>query len=88
MVELEHRRKGPTIEQLKNQAHGIKDAELNRLMNRIGEIDPLHRREIEASLHRVVNKILHPPLESLRDESEAGSSGLLDALRRLFRLED
>jgi glutamyl-tRNA reductase len=36
-----------------------------------------------------VNKLLHPPLESLRDASQNGTHhGLLDALRRLFKLED
>ena len=47
-----------------------------------------HKKEIEASLHRIVNKLLHPPLESLKDESEAGSAGLLDAPKRLFQLGD
>jgi glutamyl-tRNA reductase len=36
-----------------------------------------------------VNKLLHPPLESLRDESRLGSPhGLIDAIKRLFRLPD
>jgi glutamyl-tRNA reductase len=36
-----------------------------------------------------VNKLLHPPLESLRDEARAGvSRGLLEALAKLFRLKD
>jgi len=35
----------------------------------------------------MVNKLLHPPLEVLKDESRAGSPhGLLDALKRLFRI--
>jgi glutamyl-tRNA reductase len=35
----------------------------------------------------MVNKLLHPPLEALRDESREGTPhGLLDALRKLFRL--
>jgi glutamyl-tRNA reductase len=36
-----------------------------------------------------VNKILHPPLESLRDEAASGAPhGLLHALKRLFQLDD
>ena len=88
MSELSHRSKAPTIKRLKKQAEEIKEAELERLMNRLGDIDPVHKKEIEASLHRIVNKLLHPPLESLKDESEAGSAGLLDALKRLFQLGD
>ena len=38
---------------------------------------------------RLVNKLLHPPLESLRDEAEQGTPhGLLEASRRLFRLNE
>ncbi|MCA9172840.1 MAG: hypothetical protein KDB23_34525, partial [Planctomycetales bacterium] len=38
---------------------------------------------------RLVNKLLHPPLESLRHEAKHGTPhGLLDALRRLFQLKD
>ena len=88
MSELLHHSKGPTIQRLKQQAHEIKEAEIQRLLNKLGDLDPQHRSEIEAAFHRVVNKLLHPPLESLRDESEEGSNGLLDALKRLFKLED
>ena len=46
-------------------------------------------REIEIAFDRLVNKMLHPPLESLRDEAKDGASqGLVEALVRLFKLED
>ena len=88
MRELSLRSKGPTIQRLKQQALEIKDAELDRLMKRLGEVDPLQQKEIEASFHRMINKLLHPPLESLKDEAETGATGLLDALKRLFQLGD
>ncbi|MCA9270583.1 MAG: hypothetical protein KDA41_19005 [Planctomycetales bacterium] len=44
---------------------------------------------MRKSFNRLVNKILHPPLESLRDEAHSGAAhGLLHALRRLFKLEE
>ena len=44
---------------------------------------------MRRSFDRLVNKLLHPPLESLRDESRNGvPRGLLDALARLFQLKD
>ena len=47
------------------------------------------RADIERSIEQMVNKLLHPPLEALRDEAREGTPhGLLDALRRLFRLSD
>jgi len=47
------------------------------------------RAEIERTIEQMVNKLLHPPLEVLRDEAREGTPhGLMDALKRLFRLHD
>jgi len=52
-------------------------------------LDPNARAEVAAAFDRVVNKLLHPPLESLRDEAQHGAPhGLLEALKRLFQLKD
>ncbi len=88
MRELSARSKGPAIQRLKQQAQEVKQAELERLMNRLGKIDPSQKKEIETSFHRMINKLLHPPLESLKDESETDGNGLVDALKRLFQLGD
>ncbi len=87
--EWNHRATGPTIKRLREQANQIKSQELQRLMNKLQHADDRTRREIETSFDRLVNKMLHPPLESLRDEAERGTPhGLLDALSRLFKLQD
>lgn len=90
MTDLHHRSTGPTIKRLKARADEVKDEELARLMNKAGgTIDPKLRGEIERAFDRLVNKLLHPPLESLRDEASQGAPhGLLEALKRLFRLSD
>jgi glutamyl-tRNA reductase len=89
MAELHHRATGPTIRRLKERADELKDEELSRLFAKLEKLDDRSRREIEIAFDRLVNKILHPPLESLRGESQSGSHhGLLHALRRLFQLED
>lgn len=88
MAELHHRATGPTIRRLTSQANELKAQELQRLLNKI-DLDDRQRKEVERAFDRLVNKLLHPPLESLRDEARAGSpQGLLDALRQLFRLAD
>lgn len=91
MSDLYRRVTGPWIGRLKQQANEIKSAELERLINKLGDAanDPKVQKEIDITLGRVVNKLLHPPLESLREEvsSEEGS-GLLDALKKLFQLKD
>jgi glutamyl-tRNA reductase len=89
VADVNHRITGPTILRLKQQAEGLKHDELSRLLARLGEIDPRMRDEIERSFERLVNKLLHPPLESLRNEASRGSPHrLLDALRHLFQITD
>lgn len=89
MRELYHRATGPTIKRLKQRADEVKVEELQRLLNKLALSDERVRDEIRKSFDRLVNKLLHPPLESLRDEAHAGPPhGLLEALKRLFRLPD
>lgn len=89
MAELHHRATGPTIRRLKALADEIKEVELRRLLNKLENVDPACRHEIERSFDRLVNKLLHPPLESLRDEAQQGTHhGLLHALRTLFQITD
>jgi len=86
---LHHRATAPTIRRLKERADEVKADELARLLNKLSTLDPKSRAEITAAFDRVVNKLLHPPLESLRDEAQHGAPhGLLDALKRLFQLKD
>ncbi|MEL7498686.1 MAG: glutamyl-tRNA reductase [Planctomycetota bacterium] len=86
--ELRRRNSGSTIAQLKQQVDEVKQAELTRLMNRLEEVDPKHKQEIEQAFNRLVNKILHPPVKSVQSDSTAGSGGLLEALKKLFQLND
>jgi glutamyl-tRNA reductase len=89
MQELYHRATGPIIRQLRQGWHEVRDEELRRLFNKLPELDERSRQEISQAFERYVNKLLHPPLESLRDESRTGTPhSLLEALKRLFRLEE
>jgi glutamyl-tRNA reductase len=90
MADLHHRATAPTIKRLKARADELKVEELTRLLNKLGSsADPKLTSEISTAFDRLVNKLLHPPLESLRDEAAHGAPhGLLDALRRLFQLKD
>ena len=84
-----HRAVGPVIRQLYSGWHKPKEEELQRLFNKLPNLDDQTRSEIRQSFNRLVNKLLHPPLESLRDESRRGvSRTLVDALAKLFQLKD
>jgi glutamyl-tRNA reductase len=87
-AEARHRLSAPVIASLRQGFDAPKLAELERLFNKLPELDEKSRQEIAYFADRLVNKMLHPPMESLRDESKNGSPrGLLTALKRLFQLE-
>ena len=89
MQALNHRATGPVIQRLREQAHDLKRDELRRLTNKlkVADIDPTMSKEIEKSFDRLINKLLHPPLSSVRDDAATGhSKGLVEALRHLFNL--
>ena len=89
MADLHHRATAPTIRRLKARADEVKADELKRLLGRLAQVDAKTQEEIRIAFDRLVNKLLHPPLESLRDEAQRGTPhGLLEALKRLFQLSD
>jgi glutamyl-tRNA reductase len=96
MADLHHRATAPTIRRLKARADEVKAEELARLLNKLestpgqlGVQPDKIKTEIANAFDRLVNKLLHPPLESLRDEAQHGAPhSLLEALKRLFRLND
>jgi glutamyl-tRNA reductase len=84
-----HRAAGPVIARFRAGLENVQVAELERLYDRLPELDDRSRQEIRQFADRLVAKMLHPPLESLRDESRNGTPhGLLEALQRLFQLKD
>lgn len=87
--DVRHRVSGPVIARFREGLERSQIAELERLFGRLPGLDDRSRREIQQFADRLVGKMLHPPLESLRDESQNGSPhGLLEALQRLFQLKD
>jgi glutamyl-tRNA reductase len=89
MADLHHRATAPIIKRLREGWQQPKDDELRRLFNKLDQLDEKSRDEIRNSFDRLINKLLHPPLESLRTEAQTGPPhGLMEALKRLFQLKD
>ena len=89
MADWHHRMTAPTIRQLRQNFASLQQDEMQRLFNKIPDIDDKSREEISRSFDRLVNKMVHQPLVSLRDESKEGTpQRLLDAIRLLFKLRD
>jgi len=89
LADLHHRAVGPIIKRLREDWQKPKEEELRRLLNKLPGLDEHARGEICESFERLVNKLMHPPLESLRVASRHGiPSALVDALAKLFQLRD
>ena len=89
MHDVYHRATGPVVQRLREHSQEISRRELEILFRRLPDLSENDQAAVEKAVHRIVNKLLHPPLETLRDEAKAGAPhGLLDAVRRLFHLGD
>jgi glutamyl-tRNA reductase len=78
-----------TIRALREQAEMIRDAELQRLLGKqaLQGVPAETQREIAQAMERLVNKILHFPLQSLREAPhEEQRDSLVTAIRKLFRI--
>lgn len=87
MAEFYRRSHGEVVTRLREGWHDVAQQELERLFKKSTHFDDQDREAIERTVERIVNKLLHPPLEALKDESQDGAAhGLINALKRLFGL--
>ncbi len=86
MSKIESRRSIDAIRKLRDGWNEIKEAEVERLLRKIG-CDSNAENEIRYAFDRLVNKLLHSPTTTLRTDAQSPSApALLDAARRLFRI--
>jgi glutamyl-tRNA reductase len=71
---------GELIATVRRKAEEAKDHELDRLLSRLSDIPVSQKAEIEAFAGRLMNKLLHPQIQGIRDESARGGA---DAARRI-----
>jgi glutamyl-tRNA reductase len=78
----------PTVVALRSKAAEVVDAELSRLGGRLPDLAAKERGEIEQTVRRVVDKLLHAPTVRVK-ELAAGPGGdtYATALRELFDLD-
>lgn len=77
----------PTVVALRTMATGVVDSELDRLLSRVPGLDESARREVEHTLRRVADKLLHQPTVRVRELTDhEGSLTYADALADLFAL--
>jgi glutamyl-tRNA reductase len=79
----------PTVVSLKGKAEGIVRGELEKSFSWMQNMTPEERKNIEILVGSIMNKILHDPIISLKEESQNyGAMSYVAALRRLFKLEE
>ncbi len=89
MHDVYHKATGPVVRRLRETWHDLSRQELEQLFRKLNHLSDEDRSQIERSIERIVNKLLHPPLETLRHEARSGPPhGLIDALKRLFHIGD
>ncbi len=89
MQDVYHKATGPIVKRLREEWHNISRNEIDLLFKKLGHLSEADRAAIERSVERIVNKLLHPPLQTLREEAKEGTPhGLLETLRRLFHLTE
>jgi glutamyl-tRNA reductase len=81
-------RVAPTVVALRARAQEVVDAELARLRARLPHLDEKASREVEGTVARVVDKLLHTPTVRIKElaESSPGES-YADVVRDLFALD-
>lgn len=78
----------PTVTALRQRAAEVVDAELLRLDGRLPDLDAAVRDEIDRTVRRVVDKLLHTPTVRVKQLAETGGGqAYADALRELFGLD-
>ena len=89
LKELRLRDSGELIGELRRRWNEVKEEEVQRLLNKCGPLPSETESEIRYAFDRLINKLLHAPMRSLRDESREGKpTRLLEAMFKLFRFQD
>ncbi len=78
----------PTVVALRTMAAEVVSAEMSRLRGKTPDLSADQLHEVERTVRRVVDKILHQPTVRLQAHAATeGGTGYADALRELFALD-
>jgi glutamyl-tRNA reductase len=78
----------PTVVALRSLATDVVDAEMQRLQGRLPELGPQARAEVEQTVRRVADKLLHSPTVRIKELAQhAATVSYTDALAELFALD-
>jgi glutamyl-tRNA reductase len=79
----------PTIVSLQDQLEQIRAAELDRVRSKLGPLTPQQEEALEALTRGIISKIAHGPISELRRQAgQPNGSEVIEAIRRVFRLDN
>ena len=77
----------PTIVSLQEHLETIRQAEIDRVRGRLGELSPEQEIAVDAMTKGIINKIMHTPITALKSAArEQEATTVIDLVRRLFNL--
>jgi glutamyl-tRNA reductase len=80
---------GPVIASLQEHLEHIRQGEIERVRGKLGALTPQQEQAIEMLTRGIVNKIAHGPISQIRKQAAADNgTGVVDAIRNIFRLEE
>ena len=79
----------PTIVSLQDHLETIRQAEIDRVRGRLGQLNPDQEMAVEALTRGIINKIMHTPISTLKSAArEPEATTVVDLVRRLFNLHE
>ncbi len=78
----------PTIVSLQEHLETIRQAEIDRVRGRLGQLSPEQELAVDAMTRGIINKIMHTPITSLKTAArEQQATTVIDLVRRMFNLK-
>jgi glutamyl-tRNA reductase len=79
----------PTIVSLQEHLETVRQAEIDRVRGRLGQLSPEQELAVEAMTRGIINKIMHTPITTLKTAAkEPESTTVIELVRRIFNLRD
>jgi len=79
----------PTIVSLQDHLETIRQAEIDRVRGRLGELSPDQQLAVDTLTRGIINKIMHTPISTLKTAAkDSEATTVIDVVRRLFNLHD
>jgi glutamyl-tRNA reductase len=79
----------PTIVSLQEHLETVRQAEIDRVRGRLGQLSPEQELAVEAMTRGIINKIMHTPITTLKTAAkEPESTTVIELVRKIFNLRD